>query len=220
MQPFLKSLAMQKIATLVTFSLFAVSIFAAPPSEPPKVDLKNGEKIASQQCLACHGAEGNSSAGIYPKLAAQHADYNYKQLTNFKVQQGSEVALRQNGIMAGFAAALSEQDMRDLAAYYEIQTLKPSVATNKELLELGQTIYRAGIADKKVPACAGCHSPNGAGVPAQYPRVGGQHAEYTESQLKAFRDGTRKNSEQMTAISARLSDQEMKAVADYIAGLR
>lgn len=220
MQPFLMSLAMRKIATLFTFSFFAVSVFAAPPGEPPEVDLSNGEKIAGEQCLACHGVNGNSSASIYPKLAAQHADYTYKQLMNFKIQEGEEVAKRQNGIMAGFASALSEQDMRDLAAYYEAQELKPGVATNKELLELGQKIYRAGIAKKEVPACAGCHSPNGAGIPAQYPRLGGQHAEYTALQLKGFRDGVRNNSTQMSVISARMSDEEIKAVSDYIAGLR
>ena len=122
--------------------------------------------------------------------------------------------------MAGFAATLSDEDMRNLSAWFASQKLKPAAARNKDTVELGQKIYRGGIAAKSVAACAGCHSPNGAGIPAQYPRLGGQFAEYTEAQLVAFRQGARKNSAQMSAIAARLSDAEIKAVSDYIAGLR
>jgi cytochrome c553 len=171
-------------------------------------DANKGAQIATQVCAACHGPDGNATAVANPKLAAQHEDYLYKQLTNFKVKQGAKEAERANAIMAGFAAQLSPADMRNVAAYY------------KELTDLGRKIYRGGIAEKGVPACAGCHGAAGAGIPAQYARLGGQWAEYTESQLMAFRSGLRKNNAQMTTISSRLSDLEMKAVADYIAGLR
>jgi len=198
----------------------AFSASAAVQAQNSKPDLEKGRQIAQQVCAACHGADGNSGSPANPKLAAQHADYLYKQLANFKVKEGAKQAERANAVMAGFAAMLSEADMRNVSAYYAAQTLKPSAAKNKELVELGQKIYRAGIADKNVPACAGCHSPNGAGLPAQYPRLQGQYAEYTEAQLVAFRQGERKNSAQMTAIAARMSDAEIKAVSDYIAGLR
>lgn len=211
---------MRQVATLFASLIFAASAFAEMPGDAPKVDLAKGEKIATQQCAACHGADGNAAAPIYPKLAGQHAEYLYKQLKNFKVQDGADKAERENAIMAGFASMLSEQDMRDVSAYFASKTIEPGVATNKELLELGQKIYRGGIASKNVPACAGCHSPTGAGIPAQYPRLGGQHADYTAAQLEAFRGEVRTNSTQMTAISARLSDKEIKAVSDYIAGLR
>lgn len=211
---------MRQVAVLFASLIFAASVHAEGPGAAPKVDLANGEKIASQQCAACHGADGNSASPIYPKLANQHADYLYKQLSNFKVKEGAEKPLRENAIMAGFAGVLSDQDMRDVAAYYSGQKEKPGFAGNKDLLELGQKIYRGGIASKNVPACAGCHSPNGAGIPAQYPRLAGQHGSYTESQLKGFRDGVRANSEQMVSIAARMSDTEIKAVSDYIAGLR
>jgi cytochrome c553 len=187
---------------------------------PAKVDPAKGQQIAGQVCAACHGADGNSSSPANPKLAGQHADYLYKQLQNFKVKPGAKEAERANAIMAGFAATLSDDDMRNVSAWYASQKLKPSAARNKDTVELGQKIYRGGIAAKSVPACAGCHSPNGAGIPAQYPRLGGQYAEYTESQLVGFRQGVRKNNPQMSAIAARMSDAEIKAVSDYIAGLR
>jgi cytochrome c553 len=171
-------------------------------------------------CAACHGADGNGTAVANPKLSGQHADYLYKQLSNFKVKAGAKEAERANAIMAGFAAQLSDADMRNVSAYYESQKLKPSSAKDKELSDLGQKIYRGGIAEKNVPACAGCHGAAGAGIPAQYARLGGQWSEYTESQLIGFRSGARKNNAQMMTISARLSDREIKAVSDYIAGLR
>src|SRR5690606_11327177 len=179
-----------------------------------------GRKTAETVCAACHGADGNSSTPANPNLAGQHYDYLYKQLANFKVKEGAKQAERANAVMAGFAAMLSEADMRNVSAWYASQKLKPAAAKNKDLVELGQKIYRAGIADKGVPACSGCHSPNGAGMPAQYPRLQGQYAEYTEAQLVAFRQGERLNSAQMSAIAARMSDREIKAVSDYIAGLR
>lgn len=211
---------MRQVAILFASFVFVASASAEMPGDAPKVDLANGERIATQQCAACHGVDGNAAAPIYPKLAGQHAEYLYKQLKNFTVLPGADKAERENAVMAGFSAMLSDQDMRDVSAYFEKQTIEPGVATNKELLKLGQQIYRGGIASKNVPACAGCHSPNGAGIPAQYPRLGGQHADYTAVQLEAFRAETRNNSVQMTVISARLSDKEIKAVSDYIAGLR
>jgi cytochrome c553 len=123
-------------------------------------------------------------------------------------------------VMKGFASALSEADMRSVSAFYGSKQTKPGTAKNKDLFTLGQKIYRGGIADKQVPACAGCHSPTGAGIPSQYPRVGGQHADYSEAQLNGFRSGQRANSVPMAAIAARLSDREIKAVSDYMAGLR
>jgi cbb3-type cytochrome c oxidase subunit III len=189
-------------------------------SGPAKVDLAKGEAVASQVCAACHGADGNSPTPANPNLAGQHADYLYKQLMDFRVKQGAKEAARANAIMAGFAAGLSDEDMRNVSAYLSKKALKPAAASNKDIVELGQKIYRGGIPAKNVPACAGCHSPNGAGIPSQYPRLAGQYAEYTDSQLVAFRQGLRKNSAQMTDISARLSDVEIKAVSEYIAGLR
>lgn len=197
-----------------------LSIGVAQAQMPAKPDPAKGQQIAAGACAACHGADGNSTSPANPKLAGQHADYLYKQLQNFKVKPGAKEAERANAVMAGFAAALSDDDMRNVAAWYASQKLKPSAARNAEIVELGQKIYRGGIAAKAVAACAGCHSPNGAGIPAQYPRIGGQYADYTEAQLVAFRQGVRKNSAQMTAIAARMSDAEIKAVSDYIAGLR
>ena len=98
--------------------------------------------------------------------------------------------------------------------------VKVGAASDKPLVQLGERIYRGGIADRQVPACAGCHSPNGAGIPSQYPRLGGQHADYSAAQLTAFRDGVRKNSLQMGQVAAKMNDREIKAVSDYIAGLR
>jgi cytochrome c553 len=147
-------------------------------------------------------------------LSAQHAAYTAKQLRNYK--DGT----RANAVMMGMSAALTEQDMNNIAAFLVKQEPSLGVAQSKDTIALGQSIYRGGIAAKGVPACAGCHSPTGVGIPSQYPRLGGQWAEYSNAQLVAFREGTRKNSSQMTTIASKLSDQEMKAVSDYIAGLR
>ena len=127
---------------------------------------------------------------------------------------------RKNAVMLGFASALSDKEMVDVAAFYASKKAKEGFAANKDTVALGEKIYRGGIAAKAVPACAGCHSPNGAGIPAQYPRLSGQHADYTKAQLTAFRQGDRTNSAQMTAIASILSDKEIAALSDYIAGLR
>jgi cytochrome c553 len=211
----------RRLGGLLGALVFAVGFHGTTHAQSSaKPDLKRGEQIATQVCAACHGADGNSGSPANPKLAGQHADYLYKQLVNFKVKAGAKEAERANPIMAGFAGALSDADMRSVAAYYAGQKYKPAASKNKDSVALGEKIYRAGIADKGVPSCAGCHSPNGAGIPAQYARIGGQYGEYTEAQLVSFRQGGRKNSLQMSQIAARMSDQEIKAVADYVAGLR
>jgi cbb3-type cytochrome c oxidase subunit III len=186
---------------------------AADAPAAPKADAAKGAAIYNGACVACHGADGNSGAPIYPKLSQQHPEYIAKQLAEFKSGK------RANAVMLGFASALSDDDMRNIAAHLSKTKAKPGFAKDKELATLGEKIYRGGIADRQIPACAGCHSPNGAGIPSQFPRLSGQHADYTVSQLTQFRDGIRKNSLQMGQVAAKLNDREIKAVADYMAGL-
>ena len=194
----------------------------AAAAEPPfKGDAAKGQAVANQTCAACHGADGNSQIAVNPKLAGQIPEYLHKQLVNFKAAAGKK-AERDNPLMAGMVASLSPEAMRNLAAYYAGQTAKPGTAKSKDLVALGQKIYRGGVAGKGVGACASCHGPNGAGMPAQYPRLAGQHAEYTETQLKAFRAGERANdpNNAMRGVAGKLSDREIQGVSDYIAGLR
>jgi cytochrome c553 len=181
---------------------------------PAKPDLVKGEASFTAVCAACHGADGNSGTPVNPKLAQQHPEYLVKQLQEFKSGK------RNNAVMKGFASALSDEDMRNISYWAAAKKAKTGFAKDKELVALGEKIYRGGVSDRQIPACASCHSPTGAGIPAQYPRLGGQHADYTIAQLTGFRDGTRKNSLQMTQVSAKLNDREIKAVSDYIAGLR
>ena len=205
------------------FVLVAVGGFAAAAAQEkaaPKSDVAKGQQIASQVCAACHAADGNSTIPGNPKLAQQHSAYLFKQLVDYTVRSGEQKPARENAVMNGIAAGLSEQDRRDVSAWFSSQIQKPGTARNQDTLELGQRIWRAGIADKALPACSGCHNPTGAGIPNQYPRLGGQHAEYVEATLKAFRDGTRHNNVPMQQIAARMSEAEMRAVADYIQGLR
>ncbi len=212
-----RTLAMGLVAAM--FMVGGAQASDAKTDKAAKPDAQAGSKIAQQVCVACHGADGNSVLPVNPNLAGQHPEYLYKQLKDFKSVDGATPA-RQNAIMAGFVATLSEADMRNVAAWYGSQTLKPAVATDKDLAEKGRAIWRGGIADKGVPACAGCHGPTGAGMPVQYPVLAGQHAEYSAAQLTAWRQGERGNSVPMSAISARLSDLEIKALAEYAAGLR
>ena len=170
--------------------------------------------LAAASCQACHTADGSRGSPANPILQGQHPEYILKQLAEFKSGK------RKNAIMMGMAATLSDDDMKQVAAYYASKSAKPGFAKIKETVSLGEQIYRGGILSKAVPACAGCHSPNGAGIPAQYPRLGGQHADYAEAQLLAFRSGVRGNNAQMTTIAGKMNDREMKAVADYVAGLR
>lgn len=212
---------MKLIAQLIiaaSVATLAVSSFAEAPKQEAakaaKPDLAKGEASYGAVCAACHGADGNSGTPAYPKLAQQHPEYLVKQLQEFKSDK------RNNAVMKGFASALSDEDMKNIAYWVTSKKAKPGFAKDKELVSLGERIYRGGIADRQVAACAGCHSPNGAGIPSQYPRLSGQHADYSIAQLTAFRDGVRKNSVQMTQVAAKLNDREIKAVADYIAGLR
>jgi len=186
---------------------------------PARPDLARGQQVATQVCAACHNADGNSTIAGNPRLAQQHADYLYKQLVDYTAQ-GQAKPARENAVMNGFAAQLSDADKRNVSAWFASQAAKPAFATNNETLELGQRIWRAGIPEKAVPACAGCHGPAGSGIPVQYPRIAGQHAEYTETTLKNFRDGVRRNNASMQQIAARLSDAEIKALADFAQGLR
>jgi cytochrome c553 len=186
-----------------------------------KPNMAKGEQVAKQVCAACHAGDGNSAAAANPKLAGQIPEYLHKQLVNFK-SQGGKKAERDNAVMAGMVASLSDGDMRDVAAYYASQKLRPAAAGSKELAAQGQKLWRGGNATSGVPACAGCHGPDGAGIPSQYPRLSGQFAEYVEAQLKLFRAGGRANDPNgmMRGVAARMSDQEIKAVAEYAAGLR
>jgi cytochrome c553 len=202
------------------FAVPAVSVIAqeaapkAGQAKAAKPDLAKGEASFTAACAACHGADGNSGTPANPKLAQQHPEYTVKQLQEFKSGK------RANAVMSGMAATLSDADMKNIAYWLHSKPVKPGFAKDKELVALGERIYRGGIADRQIAACAGCHSPNGAGIPSQYPRLGGQHADYTAAQLTGFRDGIRKNALQMTQVAAKLNDREIKAVSDYIAGLR
>lgn len=210
-----------RILSLASFVFAAGVAVAAEPAAAGKPDLTKARATATQVCAACHGADGNSPVPTNPKLAAQHPEYLFKQLRNFKAAEGKP-AERANPVMGGMVAALSEDDMKGLAAYFASQKLTPASAKNKDTVELGQKIFRAGDSTKGLPACAGCHGPAGAGLPAQYPRLAGQYAEYTEAQLKSFRAGERANdpNKMMRMIAIKMTDADIKAVSDYIAGLR
>ena len=224
--PAVLTIALATMVSLSTWSLAAdetkPEAHAAAPAakaEAPKADASKGGAIAQAVCAACHAADGNSIGNTFPKIAGQHEAYLVKQLNNYKAQDGKEPQ-RANPIMAVYAAALGPDDIRNVAAYFSGQAYKPATAKSKATVELGEKIWRGGILDKGVPACAGCHSPNGAGIPTQYPRLAGQWGEYNEAQLTAFKGGVRKNNVAMAAIASRLSEAEIKAVADYAAGLR
>lgn len=216
---FSKSLS---IVALAASSLVSIASATEPAAKPVKADLAKGEALYSNgdaargivACVSCHGAAGNSTISINPKLSGQHDAYLVKQLIDFTTPA------RNNAVMTTFSKLMTPEDMKNVSAYLAVQKPKAGAAKNKDIVNLGQTIYRAGIAEKNVAACAGCHSPNGAGIPAQFPRIAGQHQDYTVAQLTAFRTGARKNSAQMTTIAKRMSDEEMKAVADYVAGLK
>ena len=179
-----------------------------------KVDLAAGEKAYQATCAACHGEDGNSSIPTQPTLAQQHPEYTAKQLHEFK--DGKRV----DAIMQGMSASDSAADIRNISAWLGQQKAKPGVAKSAELAEAGEKIYRGGLANRSIPACAACHSPNGAGIPSQYPRLAGQFEEYTAKQLKDFGDNSRANSEVMHDIAIYMTDAEINAVSDYIAGLR
>jgi cytochrome c553 len=191
-----------------------VPAIAAETAAATKPDPAKGQELSTKVCGACHTADGSRGAPANPIIQGQHPEYIVKQLTEFKAGK------RTNPVMQGMAAPLSEADMKNVAAFYAGKQPKAGFAKSKDTVALGEKIYRGGLADRNVPACAGCHGPTGSGLPSQYPRLRGQHGDYTEAQLKAFRDGGRKNSPQMSGVVAKMSDTEIKAVSDYIAGMR
>ena len=203
------------------FRLLAFGALAVVVGTVQAQDLAKAQQIAGQVCAACHAADGNSAAAANPKIAGQIPEYLHKQLVDFKPQGGKKPA-RESAIMTPMVANLSEADMKNLAAFYSGQALKPAAAADKDLAALGQKIWRGGNAATGVPACAGCHGPSGAGIPAQYPRISGQFSEYLAAQLKAFRDGARANDPNgmMGGVAARMTEREIRAVAEYAAGLR
>lgn len=198
-------------ASVVASPLLTFASDATPQAAKP--DLAKGE-ASYAACVGCHGADGNSPVPTFPKLAQQHPQYLIKQLQEFKSDK------RKNDIMKGFASMLQDEDMKNVSYFVATKKSIAGVSADKSLAQLGERIYRGGIADRAIPACSGCHSPTGAGIPAQFPRLAGQHADYTVAQLTAFRDGARGNSLQMTQVAAKLNDREIKAVSDYIASMQ
>ena len=184
-------------------------------------DPAQARDVVNKVCASCHSEDGNSVLPANPVLAGQHADYTLKQLMNFRPRDGKPPE-RPNPVMGGMVANLSAEDLRNLAAYFEMQKRKLRAARDPELAKLGQAIYRGGIQVRNVAACTACHGPNGSGIPAQFPRLAGQFAEYTAAQLRAFRDGGRANdpNRMMRVVAEKLSDREITALAEYIAGLR
>ena len=210
------------VAVLAALAL-SNQIFAETPTETgkDKGDAAKGQQIATQVCAACHNPDGNSSIPTNPSLAGQHAEYITKQLKNFKLKDGKP-AERENPIMSAMVEPLSPDDMKNLGAYYAQQTPKPGVAKDKSLAAQGEKIYRGGNLETSVPACAGCHSPNGTGIPPSYPRLSGQHSEYIVAQLRAFRTEQRASDPNnvMRMIATRMSEKEMLAVSEFISVLR
>lgn len=213
------------VATL-TFcaSAFASEEKTAPAAanSPVKIDPAKGEALYNDgdakrniiACVSCHGVAGNSTISLNPKLAGQHQAYLAKQMVDFTKPS------RNNAVMTMIAKGLTPEDINNVSAYLSVQVAKPGAAKNKDLVDLGKKIYRGGIKSISVAACAACHGPSGAGIPAQYPSLAGQHQDYTVAQLTSFRSGTRSNSSQMMTLSHRLAENEIKAVADYVAGLK
>ncbi|WP_274585686.1 c-type cytochrome [Neisseria leonii] len=202
-------------------TLLVLASAAAAASAAPKADIARGKEIATTVCAACHAADGNSGVVMYPKLAGQHPAYTIKEtlaIKNHKRLTGGAAS------MAPMVAGLSDQDIADVAAYYSKQYPKPGEANPKQNFELGAKIFRGGLADKKIPACMACHSPNGAGMPAggtevaAYPRLSGQHQSYIVEQLKAYASGQRKSG-MMGDIAKRMTEEEMNAVGNFIQGL-
>lgn len=214
-----RALAKRASAWLVALALAGLA--GAVHAQAAKPDAAKGQTIAGQVCVACHASDGNSVAPANPKIAGQIPEYLHKQLANFKPQGGNK-AERENAVMSGMVASLSDADMRNLAAYYAGQKLKPAAARSKDLAAAGQKLYRGGNSAKGVPACSGCHGPDGSGMPSQYPRIAGQYAEYIEAQLKLFKSGERANdpNRMMRGVAERMSEKDIKAVAEYAAGLR
>ena len=202
----------------VTLAASGAALAAEPAAKP---DLAKARQTVDTLCAACHGADGNSPTSANPNLAGQGADYITLQLQHFKS------GVRTNAIMAGMVATLSPEDMRALGIYFAQQTPKIAGTKERDLALAGQQIYRGGNMATGLPACAACHSPDGVGIPSRYPRLGGQHADYSLAQLKAFKAGERGmdkagkdvNGKVMAQVAARLSEREMQAVVQYVSGL-
>jgi len=205
-----------RLLSSLALALVGVHAYAVESVSPAAsaADANKGAAISNGVCVACHTNDGSRGSPANPILQGQHPEYLAKQLAEFKA------GIRANAIMRGMASALSDADMKNVAAFYAGKQAKPGAARNKDLAALGEKIYRGGIAERAIPACTACHGPTGAGLPVQYPRLGGQHADYVEAQLLAFRGGIRKNNAAMTGVAAKLNDREIKAVSDYVAGLR
>jgi len=195
---------------------------AAAPAAAAKPDLDKAATTAKNVCAACHGADGNSVAPANPTIAAMPSEYIARQLADFKA------GIRVNPIMQPIAAQLSPADMAALGVYFSQQKAKPQGAKDATLVQAGQKLYRGGDAAHGIPACSGCHGPAGAGVPKNFPRLAGQHTDYTVAQLKAFKAGERGNDKEgkdvngriMAAIAARMDENQMRAAAEYVQGLR
>jgi cytochrome c553 len=200
----------------------AVALAQTPAAQPGKPDLARAQTIVNQVCAACHGVDGNSPTPVNPSLAGQGAEYITLQLAHFKS------GVRANPVMLGMASTLTADEMKALGVYFSQQKPKGLAAKSADLARSGQRLYRGGDAATGLPACAACHGPAGAGIPKQYPRLSGQHADYAYTQLKAFKAGERGadkegkdvNGRIMAAVATRMSDAQMKALADYTAGLR
>jgi cytochrome c553 len=193
--------------------VYAGVVLAAAPPAATKPDIERGKQIATTVCAACHGPDGNSPAATNPNLAGQHAEYVAAQLAAFKS------GARPSPIMAGMAAGLSPEDMASLGAWFQQQKPAGLMAKDKALAMRGQQIWRAGVKATAVPACAGCHGAAGHGIPSQYPRLAGQYPDLTFGWLRAYATGGR-NHPVMSAVAMKLSDNDMKAVAEYISGMR
>jgi cytochrome c553 len=214
--PFVKSLFVALLAVSAAASAVEANpaVAKADPVKGAALYVDGDAARCLPACVSCHGAAGNSTISINPKLAGQHEAYIHKQLVNFTAPE------RNQAIMTTFSKMLTDDEKKDISAYLAAQVPAPGAAKNKDTVEIGKKIYRAGILEKNVPACASCHGAAGAGIPAQYPRLAGQHQDYTASQLTMFRSGARNNNAAMTTIAKRMSDDEIKAVADYVAGLK
>ena len=211
---------MKQIMALVL--LAGATVTAQAETAPLKGDAAQAQPIVNQVCAACHAADGNSAAPANPKLAGQPAEYITKQLKNFKdaAKEPNKDGARKSAVMGAMTATLTDQDMLNLGTYYSEKSIKSGSA--KLPFDAGKKVYQGGNSGTGVPACAACHGPSGAGIPSQFPRLGGQHADYILSQLKAFRSGDRVNDagKMMRTIASKMSDQEMLAVANYVSGLK
>ena len=207
---------MKLLKPFYIFVLLSISPYIFADSYDDSLELEQAKKIVTNICIACHGIDGNSPLPANPNLSGQHAGYITKQLMQFKNGE------RDNAVMKGMVANLTEQDMINLGSYFEQQKQNLLFAKSNGENSLGEKIYRSGVASKGLPACASCHGPAGHGIPDLYPRLNSQHAVYTISQLNAFRLETRMNDNamMMRTIAQKLTDKEMNAVADYIQGLR